>query len=367
MLDLSVHRSRNSILASLAIVLVGGCAGGREESSPFSDTGYPGMDESTQGGAGPGEDAGPGGDAEAGGDDTSAGAQEGSTGDEFRFDVSAGGPPPDGPGSDDYCGEVIDVVFVMDVSTSMDRFFDKLEADIVAVDAALKQLGPNTEPRYGLVVFVDDVKIISNGMAYTDIQALRNDFAHWNNFTSTNQQVNDPPCGACNHTTEGPCSSDVDCTWIFNQCFQSCGGGNSNTTWPENSLDALHLAAEAFDWRPAEDTQRVIIHTTDDTFWEGPATQNGVMIQHDYSSTVKKLQDEQIRVFSFAGKIGGQCGCENVAMGFFEPYKGQMPIPDATLGEVFHIVDVYNGTISLADALPTAIDDKLCDPYVPPG
>ena len=40
-------------------------------------------------------------------------------------------------------------------------------------------------------------------------------------------------------------------------------------------------------------TLRLVIHTTDDTFWDGPTVGNGVDIQYGYADTVAALQQAQ--------------------------------------------------------------------------
>ncbi len=255
-------------------------------------------------------------------------------GDGDRFDVGEGGDGDGDDGTGGECMQDVDVVFVMDVSTTMGPFLTKLEQEISVVDQALKQLNLPNEPHYGLVVFVDDVLLVNAGAPYTDVAQLQTDFATWNAFTASNQQV---------------------------------GGGNFNSTWPENSLDALFLGAKGFQWRPAADTLRLIIHTTDDTFWDGPTVGNGVMIQHGYAETVTALQQEEVRDFSFAAHIGGSCECENVDAGWFGPYMGMDSIPDSTDGGVFDIDQVLANQLSLSQAINDSIIDKMCEPYPPPG
>jgi hypothetical protein len=252
-----------------------------------------------------------------------------------RFDVGGDGDGDgDAEGGGDGCMQDVDVVFVMDVSTTMGPFLGKLEQEILVVDQALAALDLPHEPHYGLVVFVDDVLLVDAGAPYTDVAQLQADFATWNAFTSSNQQV---------------------------------GGGNSNFTWPENSLDALFLAAKGFQWRPPVETLRLIIHTTDDTFWDGPTTGNGVAIQHGYHETILALQQEQVRDFSFAAHIGGSCECEDVSPGWFGPYLGMESIPKATHGGVFDIDLVLADQLSLSQAINDAIIETMCDPYPPPG
>jgi len=246
-----------------------------------------------------------------------------------RFDV---GGLPDAPGVSEGCAQNVDIVFVMDVSTTMGTFLGTLADEIAAVDQALADLDLPAQPHYGLAVFVDDAELLNGGIAYADAAALQADFEMWSAFTSTNQQV---------------------------------GGGNSNSTWPENSLDALYLAATDFDWRPADDTTRLIIHTTDDTFWEGPATHNGIMVENDYSGTIAALQDETIRVFAFADTIGGSCSCLDVAMGWFEEYEGMPSIPDSTDGGIYDINQILDDSVSLADAITSSVEQSYCEEYDP--
>jgi hypothetical protein len=238
---------------------------------------------------------------------------------------------PDGPTS---CEQDVDIVFVMDVSTSMDGFLTALANDIASVDQAIQALELPGQPHYGLVVFVDDFAILNTGTPYADIPTLQADFNEWATFTASNQQV---------------------------------AGGNQNTTWPENSLDALYAAATAFQWRPAADTLRIVIHTTDDTFWEGPSNQNGVAIQHGYDTVVTALQEQQIRVFSYTAQIGGMCECMDVTPGWSAPYAGKTAIPEATGGAVYDIDLVLAGQASLSDAIPDAVEETMCDPYPPVG
>jgi hypothetical protein len=250
-----------------------------------------------------------------------------------KFDAGPGGGDganPDGTA----CDENVDIVFVMDVSTSMDAFLDKLADEILVVDQALQALDLPGDPHYGLAVFVDDYALLMGGAPYPDVDTLRADFQTWSAFTSSNQQV---------------------------------GGGNYNTTWTENSLDPLYAAATEFQWRPADTTLRMVIHTTDDTFWDGPTVGNGVMIERGYAETVAALQQAQVRVFSFTASIGGSCQCEDVTPGWSAPYMGMDPIPEATDGAVFSLEQVLTGQISLSTGINDAVEDKMCMPYPPQG
>lgn len=263
----------------------------------------------------------------AGGAGGSGGVNLGGTG--GGINVDGGG----GDGAGGACNQAVDIVFVMDVSTSMEPFLNKLASEIEAVDTAVKALNLASTPHYGLVVFVDDTMFVNSGKPYADVLTLKTDFQSWASFTSSNQQT---------------------------------AGGGQNTTWPENSLDALYRAAKEFEWRPVESTLRLVIHTTDDTFWQGPATQDGVQILHNYPDTVSALQSAQVRVFSFASKLGGITGTQDVSAGWFTPLAGSPTIPVATGGGVFEIDGVANGSISLSNAIPAAVKDTQCKPYPTP-
>ena len=249
---------------------------------------------------------------------------------------SSGGDTFDSFGTtgDSACKMQIDIVFVMDVSTSMLVLLQKLEDEILTVDAKLKSLDVLPDINYGLVVFVDDTQIINMGAPYADVQTLKQDFNKWWNFTQSNSQVN---------------------------------GGGSNGDWPENTIDALFTAAGAFQWRPMEDTLRMVIHCTDDTFGEKGAVQSGVAIQHTYDETVEALQEREVRVFAFADndKTGGPGDNQDVSAGFFSPYKGKTAIPEATAGGAFNINLVLADQLSLSAAINDSVAASLCQDYIP--
>ncbi|HWB81390.1 MAG TPA: vWA domain-containing protein [Nannocystaceae bacterium] len=278
--------------------------------------------EGSSSGVAPGESTAPA-------EETTRGSSDEGPG--MYFDV---GVLPDAPGVDPRCMNNVDIVFVIDVSTSMGEFIGLLSDEILAVDAAVQELNLPQEPHYGLAVFVDDAQLLNSGNPYDDVLALQADFDMWAAFTSSNQQV---------------------------------GGGNGNFTFPENSIDGLWLAAEEFDWRPAATTDRLVIHVTDDTFWDGPTNQNGVAIVHGYAETVEALQDNTVRVFSFADQIGGSCECEDVTPGWSNPYMGMTAIPEATDGGVFDINQILSSMISLTASIDEAVENSHCDPYTPVG
>jgi hypothetical protein len=248
--------------------------------------------------------------------------------------VGLGGESSGGAGGGSTCTQSVDVVFVMDVSTSMGPFLQKLADEMPAVDASAKALNLATEPHYGLVVFVDDTKVVNLGNPYQDIATLQADFESWASFTSQGTQI-DPSI--------------------------------ESSSMPENSMDALYRAATEFAWRPADQTLRVVIHTTDDSFWNGPTmTPEGVPTTHGYADTLNALQSANVRVFSFASKLGGEEELDDVSTGWFASYLGMPAVPEATGGSVFELDQVLSNQISLAASITESIESSHCQPYPSP-
>jgi hypothetical protein len=108
---------------------------------------------------------------------------------------------------------------------------------------------------------------------------------------------------------------------------------------------------------------RMIVHTTDDTFWNGPTVGNGVNILHGYAETVAILQANEIWTFAFADMIGGPGENEDVSIGWFTPYMGMAPIPEQTGGTATYIVDVLNNMVSIADTISTSLEESYCEEY----
>ncbi|MFY0530598.1 vWA domain-containing protein [Nannocystis pusilla] len=222
----------------------------------------------------------------------------------------------------------IDVVFAVDVSTTMNFMLGKIGREIAAVDATVR--AHNLDARYGLVVFVDDVMVTNGGQAFADLAALQQELAKWQQFTAGNREI---------------------------------AAGEANLDWPENTLDALHAAATQFAWRDRATTLRAVVHATDDDFGEAPAVQSGQRVQHGYRDTVAALRAAEVRVFSFAAKVGGACECLDVRAGLFAPYRGQQAIPAATGGAVFDIDEVASGALGFGAAVSGALQSAVCTHY----
>jgi hypothetical protein len=232
------------------------------------------------------------------------------------------------------CSEPLDVVFVIDVSTSMADEVASIRRGVDSIWAAATALSSNAQ--LGLVVFVDDVAVVNDCAPFASQEAMQSELMRWQEFTSSNGQPG--------------------------------GASVSNSDCPENSLDALHAAATRCPWRPG--STRVAIHVTDDTFEERPATLSepllgggGVDVQHTYAETVAALVDREIRVGAFAAPgAGEECGAgssPDVGRGFHAPFMGMPSIPDATGARAWSIREVRAGSLDMA----TAINDLLADEY----
>ncbi len=237
--------------------------------------------------------------------------------------VSTENPEPSPP-EPMACGEDVDVVFVMDVSSSMDELLDKLADEILVVDRALAELALPSPPNYGLVVFVDDVLLVADGEPFTDALLLNQQFVSWSAHGALGLQI---------HT------------------------GQENLDQEENSLDALYAAATEFRWRPAESTARLVIHATNGGFKQGPRAANSTSpaVEHSFAETLVALQEESVRVFAFTLSH----------YGWLIDHFQSPPLTVATDGKFFFLRDVLSGELSLSDALVGAVETSLCNPIRP--
>ncbi len=229
------------------------------------------------------------------------------------------------------CFDPIDLVFVLDVSTSMTDEFTHLREGIASIFAAADALTP--DHRFGLVVFVDDVLVVNGCASFDTAAELQAQFDTWRSFCSSNGQPG--------------------------------GSAGQNGDCAENSLDALHAAATMCTWRPG--ATHIAIHVTDDTFLERPASFfGGVSVDHTYAETSAALVAAEIRVGAFAQSTPAPCGAgtsPNTAQGFFVSFHGATPLPDATHGQVWDIADVRNGTLDMATAINEMIAAEHCAPF----
>lgn len=229
------------------------------------------------------------------------------------------------------CGAPIDLVFVLDVSTSMDDEIDAVARGTERIWNAATALTPDVQ--LGLVVFVDSVAVVNECAPFSSYAALSTELSsRWLPFTESNEQPR---------------------------------GGGSNSDCSENSLDALHAAATRCPWR--EGATRVVIHVTDDTFAEAPSSLSGVTVQRTYIETLSALTGREIRVGAFATPSpGDECAIgptPDSGQGFHEPYGAQIAIPVATGGRAWSLRDVRSGSLDMATAIATLIEDEYCTLY----
>ena len=270
-------------------------------------------------------------------------------------------PPP--PVDSGVCTDVVDVVFVMDLSSSMNFVLDELQADMSDVVTAAAELA--ADPHFGIVGYVDNHALDTSGAmgaVHTDASTLVSAFATFQSvYTDHNRNPGDGPSGP---TTQNPICE-------------------------ENSLDALYAAATEFPWR--DNATRVIILATDDTFLERPdnygdrdgdgdTTSTDFPREGDYPAawTVPEvttaLQTSRIRVFSFTrltppGPLSlTRCGTPrrlpwaDVSDGWSTPYGANAPIPEETDGQNFDLAGVQSGSVPLAETISNVVVESFCNP-----
>jgi hypothetical protein len=263
------------------------------------------------------------------------------------------------------CEDVIDVVFVLDTSSSMDFVLSQLEQQIAQVVTASNQLA--ADAHFGLIVFqdnhfLDNTGPLDGGAVHTDAATLQTAFRHYrDNYTAKNRNPGD---GITGPQTQNPICE-------------------------ENSLDALYAAADAFPWR--SNATRVVILATDDTFLERPDNYgdrdgDGLTNKTDFpregnypaartlTETVDALRTARTRVFAFSRVnqpgIFERCGTgrrlpwEAITDGWTTPYKGQPPIPMRTDGGHFDLDQVRDGQLSLAATINQVVLESFCSPPI---
>lgn len=269
-----------------------------------------------------------------------------------------------GDGSTTACTEDVDVVLVLDVSSSMGFVLDKLDAEIDKVVAASNALKAGAH--FGLVLFVDNVKVVdtgdvAGGKVHTKADTLRAAFTNAKaTYTTPNRNPGDGPSGP---TTQNPICE-------------------------EDALDALHDTATVFPWRT--NAARVAIVVTDDTFLEksdnygdrdgdGKTDKTSYPREGDYPArftldeTITALKAQAVRVFSFSKLTAPsfldltKCGTgrrhpsdEAVTYGWSKPYAGKAPIPDQTGGKNFDLDAIRDGKLSLATTINEVVLQSHC-------
>jgi hypothetical protein len=299
-------------------------------------------------------------DSFSSGDDVGVGVGDASAEDPFAT-IPDYGPNRDAP----QCRDAVDLVFVLDVSSSMGFVLDKLKQEIGKVVTASNKLAPDSH--FGLVAFVDNHRLNTTGAlqkgvvhltaatlsaAFTQVKAV---------YTQHNRNPGDGP--------NGPTLQNPICE--------------------ENANDALYAAAAEFPWRT--NSNRVVIVATDDTFLERPDNYgdrdgDGKTDKKDYpregdypakrklTETVDQLRKAKVRVFAFTRlKPPGifsptRCGTgrrlpwTSISDGWSTPYAGQKAIPAATGGKNFDLDQVHAGKLSLTETINSMVLESHCKP-----
>jgi hypothetical protein len=296
-----------------------------------------------------------------GGGGSGGGEEGGDEGDGDPNDLGETNPQKAG------CTDVIDVVFVLDTSSTMNFVFSKLGDEIGEVVSAATKIAPN--PHFGLIAFTDNHRLDTSGpeaggkvhLAANTLQRAFRDYA-----ATYNQFDRNPG--------DGP-----------------TGRARQNPLCEENSIDALYAAANDFPWRP--NATRVVIIATDDTFLEKPDnygdgdgdgkfdktlpfTEGDYPARYTMREAVDALRAQRARVFSFTrlqtpGSLDlNACGTPRrlanfpnpVAMGWSTGYKGQAPIPQQTGGKNFDLDAVRSGSLKLAATINEVVLSSYCNP-----
>lgn len=278
----------------------------------------------------------------------------------------SGGGGGGGSGADaGECHDVIDVVFVLDTSSSMDFVLDQLNTGIEQVVTASNALA--SDAHFGLIVFqdndfLDNTGPLEAGHVHTAASTLQTRFTYYkNNFTATNRNPGDGIGGLT----------------------------DQNPICEENSLDALYDAAATFPWRA--NATRVVILVTDDTFLERPDNygdrdgdglenhtdyprEGNYPAAHTVSETVALLKQNKTRVFTFTRlvppSILERCGTGRrlpwsaITNGWTTSYGSNAPIPMQTDGKNFDLAKVEDGSLSLSATINEVVLDSYCNPVL---
>jgi hypothetical protein len=222
-------------------------------------------------------------------------------------------------GSNKRCYKNIDLVFSLDVSTSMWFTLNQLRQGIGDVVSGAQAKG--YVARYGLVVFVDDTHA-PRSEPYTTAQDLQNDFSYWAAQTSNERQTR---------------SSG------FNMDLQ------------ENSLDAIVNAVDYFPWKEGK-ASRIIMHVTDATFREAPARfASGIPASSTYQDVLTKLKEKQIVLASFTRK-----NSPLDSQGFNGPYMGKPSLTESSKGKSYDLDQVATGVLNMSTAISDFIVEATC-------
>lgn len=232
------------------------------------------------------------------------------------------------------CSEPLDLVIVLDVSSSMTDDVARLRDLAGPLMESAREA--STSAQVSLVVFVDDAESVMDCAPFETADALAAELDQWRVFTATNRSpVSD--------------IENVDCV--------------------ENSLDAISTAITGCEWR---DGARIVLHVTDDTFAERPAVLSGpfgpgVLVASTYLEVSDALAREDITFVAVAANgAGASCGgpmtSPDVGRGFHTPFGTDVSLPTRTGGEAWDLRAVRDGSFDLAAAIDGLLSRRACAP-----
>lgn len=227
------------------------------------------------------------------------------------------------------CTQPLDVVFVLDVSSTMEPELTAFRDAMPAIWASALSLDPTAQ--LSLVAFVDDVLVMNDcaGFATADDMIRVID----------------------GFRVSAPMNRNVVNTTLVNQ---DCA---------ENSLDALYDAATMCPFRTR--SARVMIHATDDTFVERPGVLSGewgggVFVASTYAEVVTAMVSRSIHLgalsWSGAGEFCGAGTSPDTGQGFHTSFGGQLALPQLTAGVVWDGRALRGGTLDLAGEVSALFD-----------
>lgn len=219
-------------------------------------------------------------------------------------------------GDDEAAAAPIDLVLVLDVSTSMTG----MAAPHPAIEAAFDEIDrAGLDARLGLVTFVDDVRLHGDG-AFMARDVLLQELDR--ELDETGEPDPESPRQVLNFDYE------------------------------ENVLDALQAAATRYPWRP--DARRVVVLVTDSTFLESPAVLSGtVPVRATFADVVRALGVAGVRLVSVNHAALGA--------GLSSSRREEPGLVARTGGSWFELADVVAGAPTFETVLLDALHGRDCD------
>ncbi|MDJ0850054.1 MAG: hypothetical protein QNK04_16915 [Myxococcota bacterium] len=210
----------------------------------------------------------------------------------------------------------LDLVFVLDVSTTMDEMASLRSAIARVFDFAETN---DLDVRFGLVTFVNDVVVHDDG-EFLDRETFFREF-------------------------DGQLVPD---RWVPDA---QKSRQLMNFDFEENQLGALHRAATDFSFRPG--ARRYFLLMTDATFGEPPTTfSDGTSALHSYEDVEAALAENDVRLFSVHASPSGR--------GLSANHEGRPSLVTQTRGTWFELSRVSSGELTLDRLLADLVVGSPC-------